>query len=103
MIKQNKIITDLSNEDYHTSMALSSSNLKDMLISPYHYWYKKNAPHKSTPALLFGTLLHTMLLEPHLFDKEYFVRGYLQSPPFFPFFKKSIHLKVRCQLVFKPF
>jgi len=73
MIEQNKIITDLSNEDYHASMALSSSNLKDMLISPYHYWYKKNVPHKSTPALLFGTLLHTMLLEPHLFDKEYFV------------------------------
>jgi exodeoxyribonuclease VIII len=73
MIEQNKIITDLSNEDYHASMALSSSNLKDMLISPYHYWYKKNALHKTTPALLFGTLLHTMLLEPHLFDKEYFV------------------------------
>jgi hypothetical protein len=74
MIEQNKIITDLSNEDYHASMALSSSNLKDMLISPYHYWYKKHAPHSATPALLFGTLLHTMLLEPHLFDKEYFVR-----------------------------
>lgn len=73
MIAQNKIISGLSNEVYHADMSLSSSNLKNMLISPYHYWYRKHAPQEQTPALIFGSLLHTMLLEPALLDEEYFI------------------------------
>lgn len=58
------IKTDLTNKDYHADKSyLSSSNIKELLISPRFYYYKnfveKEKP--STPALAFGTMYHSYM------------------------------------------
>ena len=73
MIEQNKIISKLSNKEYHKQNAISSSNCKDLLISPWNYHHKKHNPIQPSPAMKFGTMFHSLVLEPQLFDKEYLV------------------------------
>lgn len=70
-------IYDISGEDYHNSQGFSRSQIMLMDKSPYHFWYdnlsglaQKKEP---TPAMIIGSVFHTLLLEPHLFDKEYVV------------------------------
>jgi len=64
----------LSHADYHADRtALSSSQLKQMLISPAHYQFALTQPPKPTPAKDFGTAVHTALLEPARFAREYVV------------------------------
>ena len=69
----NKIISNLSNEDYHSSEPISSSNCKDLLISPWLYNYKRQNKTASTPAMKFGTMFHSLVLEHENFDNEYVV------------------------------
>jgi len=73
MIGQNKIISNLSNKEYHKHHAISSSNCKDLLISPWSYHHKKHNPIEPSLAMKFGTMFHSLVLEPKLFDKEYLV------------------------------
>ncbi|WP_440617801.1 PD-(D/E)XK nuclease-like domain-containing protein [Cysteiniphilum sp. 6C5] len=69
----NKIINNLSNEEYHASDPISSSNCKDLLISPWLFNYKRQNQMEPTPAMKFGTLFHSLVLEPKTFDDEYVV------------------------------
>ena len=57
----NKIITDLTNREYHSNReAVSNSQLSRIARSPALF----NAPSKTTPALRWGTLVHGIVLEP---------------------------------------
>ena len=72
------IIEGMSNADYHARPEFSSSQLKDMLRSPAHFYANHLDPQrgeKSAPTkeMQLGTLVHTMLLEPHLVATEYAV------------------------------
>ena len=69
----NKIIDGIPNCVYHRHSSLSSSNLKDLLKSPWSYWHNKQNPRESTPAMQFGSLVHTLILEPNNFSNEYMV------------------------------
>ena len=69
----NKIIDGIPNEEYHRHSALSSTNLKDLLKSPWSYWHNKQNPKASTPAMEFGSLVHTLILEPENFANEHMV------------------------------
>ncbi len=61
-----------TNEEYHSdSSSLSSSGLKEMLVSPAHFLAARRAVHTSTKAFDFGSLLHTTILEPHKLHDEY--------------------------------
>lgn len=71
------IYRGISNETYHADKTwLSSSQIKVALNSPYYYKHfvldgkgtKKGSDSKS-----FGSVVHTMILEPELFDSEYAV------------------------------
>ncbi|TXH51349.1 MAG: hypothetical protein E6Q93_22215, partial [Burkholderiaceae bacterium] len=63
----------MSNEDYHGDRsAVSSTQLKRMLISPAHFLSKLSEPEDSTEALLFGSVLHGRLLEPDTFESRFF-------------------------------
>ena len=63
----------VSNEDYHGDRsAVSSTQLKRMLISPAHFLSGITDPEESTEALLFGSVLHGRLLEPDTFDSRFF-------------------------------
>ncbi len=55
------VIDHCSNEEYHARPGISSSQLKELALSPaafYRRYVKGIAPPKSSEALSFGTLLH---------------------------------------------
>ena len=66
---------DIPNEDYHAGPGISKSQLDLVSESPALLEWSKNAPEdeRKKGALDMGTAVHTMLLEPHLFDKQYAV------------------------------
>ena len=70
-------VHDISNEQYHAADGISRSRLMLLDKSPYHFWYEvysgKAEVREATPAMNVGSAFHTMLLEPHLFDKEFCV------------------------------
>jgi exodeoxyribonuclease VIII len=75
---QEGIYTDLSSDDYHNDKAsLSRSSIMDYKKSPRRYWANHlnpdRPPKEYTPSQLFGQAFHTLILEPHLFEKEFFV------------------------------
>lgn len=51
--------------DYFSIEALSASGAKELLRSPAHYRYWKDNPKEPTAAMVFGTLVHAMVLEPN--------------------------------------
>lgn len=79
MLKEG-ILEDISNEDYHEDKEyVSSSGLKKMFDKPkafYEEYVKGVKPYYSANLLRafdFGSYLHTLILEPHLLDKEYII------------------------------
>lgn len=71
ILDKNAIVNNDSNEDYHGNKDyIGSSSVKLYKKSPLHYITNKV---ESTPALEFGTLYHTYILEPDKFKDEYFI------------------------------
>lgn len=68
-------VYDISNDEYHGSEGISRSQLMLLDKSPYHFWYKHlsglSQPQEPTLPMVMGSLFHTLLLEPHMFSKEY--------------------------------
>lgn len=59
---------------YHTELERQScSLLKPILVSPAHYKAQFFETRKSSDAMAFGSLLHTLVLEPHLLHTQYVV------------------------------
>lgn len=71
------IIPDMPDGDYHAHKALSRSALWLFKELPYKYWYQylsgQAEERKETAALRTGSLIHTMILEPDLFNERYYV------------------------------
>lgn len=70
------IYRGISNDDYHNvAPGISSSGLSAVARSPAHYWERYLNPHRErpapTPAMEFGTAVHTAVLEPERFALEY--------------------------------
>jgi hypothetical protein len=65
----------LTNENYHQDRTcISASGLKLISRSPRHYWNRYLNPayeDATTPAMAFGSLVHTLILEPHTFNERY--------------------------------
>ena len=67
---------DVENKVYRAWKAASNSDLSIIKnFSPMHMHYKRTNPPEPTPALAFGSALHTAVLEPHKFSEEYVVAG----------------------------
>jgi hypothetical protein len=65
--------TKRDEKSYRSSLALNQSLLKGILsVSPSHAEYLRLNPEE-TPALTFGSALHTLVLEPNEFNKRYAV------------------------------
>ena len=62
----------ISNDEYHRSPGISSSQLKPALTSMYRYNEAKcgRLPFKTTPAMGLGTAVHALVLEPDDFDNQ---------------------------------
>jgi len=65
----------LTNENYHQDRTcISASGLKLISRSPRHYWNRYLNPayeDATTPAMAFGSVVHTLMLEPHTFNERY--------------------------------
>lgn len=72
----------LSSADYHAANGISSTMLKDARISLMYFHGRhiaKTIPREASPALLLGSLIHTLALEPEKFAAEYALEP--QLPP----------------------
>lgn len=65
------IYDGIPSAEYHAGPGVSNTDLGLLLRSPAHY--KAKAFKEDTPAMAFGRLLHTAILEPHLIEEEYAV------------------------------
>lgn len=54
---------------------LSYSSLKEFAKSPRHYLDYLNRKKETTPAMLFGSMVHCLLLEPEKFHNDFAVMG----------------------------
>lgn len=63
----------MTNQEYRKAEGVSRSDLFKMSKSPQHFKYEMENPSEQSKALLFGIALHSYILEPELFDKEYAV------------------------------
>jgi hypothetical protein len=70
-------VHNISNDDYHNSSGVSRSQLMRLKKSPLHYWHEYLNPVYVKPgpsdAMIFGSALHTLVLEPEKFEHEYHV------------------------------
>ena len=69
----NELVYDLPNDEYHSMEGISKSSLDLIHKSPAHYKYFLENPREQTEAMAIGSAVHTAVLEPDLFDKEYVV------------------------------
>jgi len=58
------ILYDLSSERYHAAPGVSNSMIKHLARSPAHLKTYLEQPPEQTPAMLFGQIVHQLLLEP---------------------------------------
>lgn len=69
-------LVELSNDEYHRGGGVSKSHLDCIAgASPRHYWWKyinpDREPQAPTPAMVLGSAIHSIILEPDLFTQEY--------------------------------
>ncbi|MFW5969620.1 MAG: PD-(D/E)XK nuclease-like domain-containing protein [Halofilum sp. (in: g-proteobacteria)] len=68
------IVHDMPNEVYHKLAGISGSGLHTIQqYSPAHYRYAPTDDGKDPRPREIGTALHTALLEPHRFEREYII------------------------------
>lgn len=70
------LIERMSNDEYHACPEFSSSQLKDILRSSAHFYSNnilKENERETKKHLDFGTLAHTLFLEPEQFEHEFIV------------------------------
>ena len=68
------VFSDLSNDDYHSDLAIGSSGLKRFLVSPLHYWAAYLDPERErrdTKAFRMGRAWHCSVFEPSEFTSRY--------------------------------
>lgn len=76
---ENTIIHGMTSKEYHRHPAISRSKLMDYSRSPYIYQYKHVlglSQKEPTQAMIEGSLVHTLCLEPENFEKEYRILSY---------------------------
>lgn len=67
---------NVPNDVYHSANGISSTMLKDVLISPMYYHGRHIAgtiPREQNDAMLRGTIIHSYVLEPEKFEDEFAV------------------------------
>lgn len=89
------LFRDLPADEYHADRdALSCSLLKPLLVSPAHFQAGLVAPPKNSPAKDFGSLVHLLLLQPHLAGQELAVFpgiGSARDPDFKAFLARNAY------------
>lgn len=73
-------LVECSNETYHAGPGISKSHIDCIAnASPRHYWHRylnpDREPQEPTPAMVLGSAIHSIVLEPDLF-----ATGYVANP-----------------------
>ena len=63
------IYYDLLNEDYHADDAIGSTTIKSISVSPANLYFN---PFKGSKSAHIGTAIHAALLEPDLYEKQFY-------------------------------
>ena len=61
----------MTNSEYHANKAVSKSDLDLINRSPLHYINAVENPKEQTESMLFGSVVHKLVLEPETFAAEY--------------------------------
>lgn len=69
------IYEDMPAAQYHAIEAASNSRLSRLVVSPAHLRAYMEQPPKQTDAMVIGSAVHTLALEPHLWPALYAVAG----------------------------
>jgi len=64
---------EISLEEYHAAEGISKSGLDLIHRSPAHYRQERVCPTPATPAMLWGSMFHMLVLQPDLFAATYAV------------------------------
>ena len=68
------ILIDLPDSDYFADPAINCSGLKIIAQkTPLHFKSKQEEPREETPALIIGSAVHCLTLEPDLFNVRYVI------------------------------
>lgn len=62
---------NMSNKDYHLRSEISNSDIGKIMQSPALLQFSKLNKKRPTPAMVLGSLFHTLVLQPHLLNEEY--------------------------------
>lgn len=74
-----QVFYDMPYREYEQIDAVRHSDLLNMLKSPKHYQYGRVAERTDTPSMMLGRALHTKVLQPELFAKEFAVEPKLDK------------------------
>lgn len=69
--KQEGFILGMPDYEYRRAEGLNASSLKTLARDPFTYFAKIDTP--KSDAMIEGTLMHTLFLEPHLFEERFIV------------------------------
>ena len=61
----------MSTKDYHARAEISKSDLDLLAKSPYHFKFKDEFEKPDSKALILGSAVHKLVLEPADFLKEF--------------------------------
>ena len=64
-------VAGVENAIYHAEGGLSSTNLKDILVSPSTYHQREQVPIKQSDPMLGGEVVHCLSFQPHLYELLY--------------------------------
>lgn len=74
----------ISNNEYHSAEGFSRSQLMDFRKSPKHFWFNQlsgiSEKFEATVDMNIGSAVHTLTLEPQLFDEEFFITRQQSKP-----------------------
>lgn len=70
-ITSSGIYPDITNEEYHSGVGVSKSDLDLIHRSPAHFQSAKIEGRKTTDAMILGSAVHCAILEPDLFAQRY--------------------------------
>lgn len=84
----------LHEDIYHNDRAVSRGDIVKMIFTPNAYWQDSwmnplRRRREKSEEMIYGSAFHTLLFEPHMFDKRFFQWGMVEGQPNRPMITES--------------
>jgi len=70
-----EVVEGMPPAEYFARLEVSRSDLVSLLQAPAKYPHVRDNPGRPTPAMVFGSMVHSLVLTPAAFDAEFLVSG----------------------------